>query len=309
MLVMFLLLSCQALAQSSGVGVIDSSYVGETFRIVATPGHLLSLTLVGMKPPMDAQADPGSEAPLRLAGFSADFYQGPRPIPVPILSVRGVPLCDPPAVCGRGTRITIQMPFQVTSYAESSTSDLKPFETVRVSYEGMPLAVVPAEMFTRQARIPRESDEIFAVTERFGGGVRNAEDQLVPEKSAVHPGDLLRFVLVGLGGPADAPPTGVPYRGEDLVPIGVSFSFGAQPEPGPIDLTPWAELRDRGASSAAMVPGCLACYRLEVRVPEPPPGLAACSAEIQWNMQITVGYAWQDWRRDSRRLCMVPTDP
>lgn len=265
------------------------------------PGQVITLFVAAIGSRIDGPLTAQSTfLPTELGGFRVSLRQAAqtRDLAVPIFSIRPIPTCtsgfsiacqpDNPLVA-----ITVQVPYELQTAPGGSAST--PTETLMlVSEASSPVAefrVLPVADQVHVLNSCTDSALPFSYTQARPGDcgsiVTHADGSLVTSANPAAVDEIVTIYAFGLGRTAESIPAGVPASGAVPLerPLAVAYDYvpNAEPRRGLGDQVS-ADL----ISYAGLVPGQVALYQINLRIPEAPAALVSCRpGAIESNLTVT----------------------
>jgi uncharacterized protein (TIGR03437 family) len=301
---------CHAQAVVTGAGYATPSPTN------AAPGQVITIfvRVPGKTPAAPVTATP--PLPTTLAGFTVLLRQTfpSVPVPVPILSAVDAQSCTilAPAACDTVTMITVQVPFELTPNAPSTTvppiSVPQNFARLEIAYNGNQADSLVLNPVLDRIHVLNTCDPAAGLSSPPAHclpEVARADGSLVSSANPAQPGEVVTVSVVGLGSlaagltvatGAAAPPAGPPVDG-------VLVDFDSRVNASPAMLVSSSTLPIK---SAQLKPGSVGIYQIALTVPSLPPGALPCGSTVQSNLTIDIG---RTASYDGVGICVDPPPP
>jgi len=295
--------SAQVPAQAAVPAIVGGGYSIPNQMLRAAPGQVMSLMIYGLsytvQTPVVAAATP---LPTTLAGFSASLKQTAlsAPIPIPLLSIQQQSQCTPSYLggpCPVLTILSLQIPFEAVTAGNCGACGPPPIlSALVVSQDGVEQTSVPVDILSDNLHVTSSCDTTLVAnsggscTKYITHGTGIVVDSLHPAAQ----GEELAVYAFGLGAPGSAATGHVTPQGAAALPadsVTVTFEFPASVSP--ISTHP---------AYVGLVPGFVALYQINVRVPNSNTSLPGCNTNgANATMAIIAANS-----QDSTGICVMP---
>ena len=300
-------------AQTSAV-LAGAGYSSPAPFLIA-PGQVLTLFVRGVPAAADGQlrsaqagVTPFARLPITLAGLSVRVTQGPSfSQQVPIFAVRQENDC---AQSGSGdpacllTSIKIQIPFEISgdvTVTETRQVTYSPVAQISIDVDGRAGRPFPAQPVPDNAHVLTTCDASWDTSPSSvcNRQVYHADGTPVDEKSPAGPGETVKVYAYGLGTTDPQVPSGV----ESPSGAAVTDLLGSPRVTAPFQLnflnalSSGPRLQNVGFSAdtpvlpvtpAALAPGQIGAYQLNVSLPLSLSSYFLCGGEVHTNAILTI---------------------
>ncbi len=287
---------------AQNITLTGAGYADPTVLRVA-PGQVVTLFAAGLQtvlPNLQVQATT-NPLPTTLAGISVILNQFDLPSrPVPLLSIRQLPLCAPqaqttPAPSCLLTAITVQIPFELVV--------IQPLNSAAIPTGIVSLSISENGGSSQATRITPVTDNIHVLTTcdvalsapasaSCQPIATHASGALITAAAPAQPGEVIVLWAYGLGATSPSVPTGAASPTPAAVlaqPITLGFEFTPNASPSRPYFNPliMAAIAQPAPDFAGLAPGQFGLYQINVRVPANATYSPACPA-VSSNLTINL---------------------